>query len=135
MKSLSCVQLFATPQTVALQAPPSMGFFQARILEWGTIAFSEVSLVQFSSVQSLSRVRLFATPRTEACQASLFVTNSWSLLKLMLIELVMPSTISTSVIPFSSHLQYFPAYWYPTNTNEINTLCLYKNPEESKKFY
>ena len=47
--------------------------------------------VQFSSVQSLSRVRLFATPWTEACQASLSITNSWSLPKLMSITLVMPS--------------------------------------------
>ena len=45
----------------------------------------------FSSVQSLSRVRLFTTPWTAACQASLSITNSWSLLKLVSIELVMPS--------------------------------------------
>ena len=45
---------------------------------------------QFSSVQSLSRVRLFATPWTTACQASLSITNSWSLLKVMSIKLVMP---------------------------------------------
>ena len=44
-----------------------------------------------SSVQSLSRVRLFATPWTAACQASLSITNSWSLLKLMPIVLVTPS--------------------------------------------
>ena len=43
------------------------------------------------SVQSLSRVRLFATPRTATCQASLSITNSWSLPKLLIIELVMPS--------------------------------------------
>ena len=43
------------------------------------------------SVQSLSRVRLFATPWTAALQASLSITNSRSLLKLMSIELVMPS--------------------------------------------
>ena len=41
MKSLSRVQLLATPWTAAYQAPPSMGFFQARALEWGAIAFSE----------------------------------------------------------------------------------------------
>ena len=46
---------------------------------------------QFSSVQLLSRVRVFATPWTTACQASLSITNSWSLLKLMSIESVMPS--------------------------------------------
>ena len=45
----------------------------------------------FSSVQSLSRVRLFETPWTAACQASLFITNSRSLLRLMSIESVMPS--------------------------------------------
>ena len=44
-----------------------------------------------SSVQLLSCVWLFATPWTAACQASLSITNSWSLLKLMSIELVMAS--------------------------------------------
>ena len=43
------------------------------------------------SVQSLSHVRLFVTPWTAARQVSLSITNSWSLLKLMSIELVMPS--------------------------------------------
>ena len=47
--------------------------------------------VQFSSVQSLSCVWLFVTPWTAACQASLSICNSWSLLKLMSSELVMPS--------------------------------------------
>ena len=46
---------------------------------------------EFSSVQSLSCVRLFATPWTAARQASLSITNSRSLLKLMSIESVMPS--------------------------------------------
>ena len=46
---------------------------------------------QFSSVQSLSRVLLFATPWTAARQASLSITKFRSLLKLMSIELVMPS--------------------------------------------
>ena len=46
----------------------------------------------FSSVQSLSRVRLFATPWTAARQASLSITNSGSLLKLMSIKSVMPSS-------------------------------------------
>ena len=44
-----------------------------------------------SSVQSLSHIRLFATPWTAAHQASLSITNSQSLLKLMSIESVMPS--------------------------------------------
>ena len=47
---------------------------------------------QFSSVQLLSRVQLFATPWIAAHQASLSITNSQSLLKLMSIESVMPSS-------------------------------------------
>ena len=50
-----------------------------------------VILAMISSVQSLSQVRLFANPWTAACQASLSITNSWSLLKPMSIESVMPS--------------------------------------------
>ena len=45
----------------------------------------------FSSVQLLNHVQLFATPWTAACQSVLSITNSWSLLKLMSTELVMPS--------------------------------------------
>ena len=62
-----------------------------------TLKLHELSLTHkdllqlFSSVQSLSRVQLFATPWTAARQASLSITNSRSLLKLMSIELVMPS--------------------------------------------
>ena len=80
----------------------------------------------FSSAQLLSHVRLFATPWTEAPQASLSITNSWSLLKLMSIESVMPSNhlilyrplLLPSVFPiiriFSSesvlHIRW-PKYW------------------------
>ena len=46
---------------------------------------------KFSSIQSLSPVQLFVTPWTAARQASLSITNSWSTLKLMSIESVMPS--------------------------------------------
>ena len=52
----------------------------------------QFSSVQFSSVQSLSRVWLFATPWTATCQASLSITNFRSLLKLMSIESLMPSS-------------------------------------------
>ena len=47
---------------------------------------------RFSSVQLLSRVRLFVTPWTAACQASLYITSSRSLQKVMSIESVMPSS-------------------------------------------
>ena len=49
-------------------------------------------LLQFSSVQSLSRVQLFVTPWIAARQASLSITNSRSLLKLMSIKSMMPSS-------------------------------------------
>ena len=82
---------------------------------------------QFSSVQSLSRVRLFATPWIAAQQASLSITNSRSLLKLMSIESVMPSShlilcrpllllppVPPSIRVFSSetalHMKW-PKYW------------------------
>ena len=114
--------IFATPWTVAHQAPLSIGFFQARIREPVAISFSKeparprdrtliscvgrqiflplshlrspvlVSSVQFSSVQSLSRVQLFATLWIAARQASLSITNSWSSLRLTSIESVMPSS-------------------------------------------
>ena len=59
--------------------------------EWKVLLRRAFSSAQFSSVQSLSRVRLFATPWTAARQASLSITNSQSLPKLMSIESVMPS--------------------------------------------
>ena len=76
--------------------------------------------VQFNSVQSLSRVRLFATPSTAARQASLPITNSWSSLKLMPIESVMPSKHLVLCYPLLSirvfsnestlHMRW-PKYW------------------------
>ena len=82
---------------------------------------------QFSSVQSLSSVHLSVTPWTTARQASLSITNSWSLLKLMSIESVMPSNhlilscpllLLSSVFPsirvFSNELVLcirWPKYW------------------------
>ena len=81
----------------------------------------------FSSVQSLSRVQLFATPWTAACQATLYITNSQRLPKLMSIELVMlvsdfilccPLLLLPSIFPsirvFSNesalHIKW-PKYW------------------------
>ena len=80
-----------------------------------------------SSVQLLSCVQLFATPWIAACQVSLSITNSWSSLKLMSIELVMPSnhfilcrpllllpSIFPSIMVFSNdsalHIRW-PKYW------------------------
>ena len=58
-----------------------------RLNDFSVLAQSQA----FSSVQALSRVRFFATPRTATYQASLSITNSWSLLKLMSIKSVIPS--------------------------------------------
>ena len=93
VKSLSRVQLFATPWTIAYQVPRSMGF--SRQEYWNGLPFPSPGDLpnqgsnpdlphcrqtlnhlnhqgshhgQFSSVQPLSRVRLFATPWTVACQ-------------------------------------------------------------------
>ena len=61
------------------------------------------------SAQLLSRVQLFVTPWMAACQASLSITNSQSLLKLMSIGRWCHPTISSSVVPFSSCSQSFTA--------------------------
>ena len=53
--------------------------------------FANKDPCHFSSVQSLSHVWLFAASLTAACQAPVSIINSWSLPKLMSIELVMPS--------------------------------------------
>ena len=75
------------------------GQFQLSIME---------TITTLSSVQSLSRVQLFVIRWTAACQDSVSITKSRSLLKLKPIELVMHPSISSSVVPFSSHLQSFP---------------------------
>ena len=66
--------------------------------------------VQFSSIRTLSCVHLFGTPWTAAHKTSLSITNSQSLLRLMSIQSVMPSNISTSVVPFSSTIYYINIY-------------------------
>ena len=79
--------------------------------------FCNIASVQFSSFHSLSHVQLFATPWTAAHQASLPITNSQNLPKLMSIESVTPShhlilccplLLLPSVFPFSSCPQSFP---------------------------
>ena len=126
LNCFSTVQLFVTLWTVAHQAPLSIGISQARKLDCVTISASggsfQVSICvsyvscickqviydqcHFSWFSSVSHIQLFVTQWSAVCQASLSITNSWSLLKLMSIELVMPSN---HLIPFSSHLQIFPA--------------------------
>ena len=94
---------------------------------WKSCELQIFLIPQFSSIQLLSRVRLFVTPWITARQASLSITNSWSLLKPMSIESVMPSNhlilcrpllllppIRPSVRVFSNestlHMRW-PKYW------------------------
>ena len=65
--------------------------------------------IKFNSVQSLSHVQLFATPWTAIHQASLSITNSQSLLKLISIESMMPSNHLNLCRPLFSCSQSFPA--------------------------
>ena len=80
-------------------------------MSWGC-PFSTIvyfGSVQFSSFQSLGRVWLFAAPWTAAHQASLSITNSRSLLKLMSIESVMPSNHLILHHPFLLLPSVFPS--------------------------
>ena len=80
--------------------------FNERLLELGTATQGTNKLC---SVQSLSSVQLFVTPWIVARQASLSITNSQSLSKLMSIERWCHPAISSSIVPFSSCSQSFPA--------------------------
>ena len=85
-----------------------------------TRASTTSTLFQFSSVQSLNRVRLFATPWITACQASLSITNSWSLLKLMSIESVMSSNRLILCRPLLLLLSIFPSIRVFSNESALH---------------
>ena len=76
---------------------------------WNSSGHLQVSMIQFSSVQSLNCIRLFAIPWTAACHTSLSFTISWSLLKFMSIELVMPSNHLILHHPLFPLLSSFPS--------------------------
>ena len=77
--------------------------------------------MSFSSVQSLSCVWLFVTPWTAACQASMSITNSRSLLKLMSTESVMPSNHLLLCRPFLLLPSIFPSITVFSNKS---VLCI-----------
>ena len=95
-----------------------------------------------AAVQSLSRVQLFTTPWTAACQASLSFTISWSLLKLISIDSVMPSNhlvlchhlfLLPSIFPririFSRELLLcirWPKYWSFNTSSEYSGLIYFR---------
>ena len=76
------------------------------------------------SVQSLRRVQLFETPWTVACQASLSITNSWSLLKLMSIKSVMPSNHLILCCPLLLLPSIFPSIRVFSSESVIPIRCL-----------
>ena len=92
-------------EPVSLMSPTLAGGFFTTSATWEAPS----SQIQFSSVQLFSRVWLLATPWTAACQASLSITNSWSLPKLMSIELVIPSNQIILCCPFLLPPTIFPS--------------------------
>ena len=133
VKSLSCVQLFATPWTTACQASLSFTISRrllkliasetmissnylilCRLLLLTSIlpsirVFSNELTLHISSVQLLNCDWLFVTPWTAARQASLSITNSQSLLKLLSIKPLMSSNCFVLYRPLSFCLQSCPA--------------------------
>ena len=83
--------------------------------------YQSLNLIQFSSVQSHSCVWFFVTSWTAARQASLFITNSQSLLKLMSIESVMPSNHLILCHPLLLLPLIFPGIWVLSNES---VLCI-----------
>ena len=164
-KLLSNVWLFVTPWTAACQSPLSMGFSRqeyrsglpcpspgefSQSRDWTQVSHTAGRFLpsespekpnikcSVSSVQLLSCVQLFATLWTIPCQASLSITNSWSLFKLMTIESVMPSnhlilclplllppSIFPSIRVFSNELALlirWPKYWSSIHSKEYSGL-------------
>ena len=121
VRLLSHVQLFVTPWTAACQAPLSSTVSQGllKLMSIESVMLSNylflccplllLPLIFPSSVQLLSRFQIFATLWTTARQASLSITNSWSLLKLMSIESVMPSNHIILCHPFLLPSSIFPS--------------------------
>ena len=100
------------------------GFFKwtfptVRCISFGWEGSTQVS-AGCSSVQSLSHVWLFVTPWTTACQASLSITNSWSLPKLMSIESVMSSNHLIFCCPLLLLLSVFPSIRVFSNESALH---------------
>ena len=101
------------------------GILQARILEWVVISFSKHKRFSYkdisvSSLQSFSRVWLSGTQWTAALQASLTITNSQSLLKLMPIESMMPSNHLILCPPLLLPPSIFPSIMVFSNESVLH---------------
>ena len=93
------------------------------LLHWQA-GSSPIASCHFSSVQLLSHVRLFVTPWTAARQASLSITNSKSLLKLMSVESVMPSNHLILCCPLLLLPSVFPSIRVFSNESVLRIRCL-----------
>ena len=82
---------------------------RSQLNKFSKAMLENLNKIKYYSVQSLSHVKLFATPWTAAHQASLSITNSWSLLKLMSITSMMPSNYLILCHPFLLVLSIFPS--------------------------
>ena len=117
----------ATIYRLTEDSPQPLNFLEGLFLTFRRFSPIPRRCCGFSSVQPLSHVRLSVTPWTAECQASLSITNSWSFLKLMCIDSVMPSnhlilchpllllpSIFPSIRVFSNesvlHIRW-PEYW------------------------
>ena len=101
---------------------------QSWVQGWGQ---GQGAVTKISSVQSLSHVQLFATPWTAAGQASLSITNSRSVLKLMSMELEMPSNHLTLRCQRIGHLTYL-SLCFPICKPKIQMTPYYK--EEMRRY-
>ena len=97
--------------------------FQMNIQDWFPLELTGLISLLSSSDQSLSRVWLFVIPWTVACQASLSITNSWSLLKLMSIESVMPSNHLILCHPLLLPPSVFPSIRIFSNESVLCIRC------------
>ena len=79
-----------------------------------------IVVTKLSSVQSLSRIQIFETPSTAAHQASLSISNSQSLLRLMSIESVMPSNHLILCHPLLLPPSIFPSIWVFSNESVLH---------------
>ena len=103
----SCLTL-SDPMDCSLPGSSIHGIFQAKVLEWGAIAFSRWTLLLLLLLSRFSHVRLCATPQTAAHQAPLSLGFSrqeyWS-------GLSFPSPIHACMLSRFSHVQLFATPW------------------------
>ena len=125
--SLQNCSFFSCPKRWLPSAFPLKAFIQSLLSLYHQTWKSGLCSPAISSVQSLSSVRLFVILWTAAHQASLSITNSWSLLKLMSIESVMPPSFLFTSKPITIRLQ-FTVIAFLTVTNGLLIIKFYSSP-------